>query len=199
MCSKSKSKSKKSGACYLAVFHFIVICIQFLLVRFLYFITLYLVFLQKSGRKCTHFVSLKHEGTTINDILNGEVFRSLRGEGMFLCIPEHTGLILSCDGPWKEGKPLVWDATCRDTAERGLGLVAAEAESQKRKKYSSLAAKYFFIPIACESLGVFGAKTLSLFKDLGHRLHQTTGDSQSYQFLLKRLSVAIQRGNSWEH
>ena len=51
-------------------------------------------------------------------------------------------------------------------------------------------------PIACESLGVFGAKTLSFLKDLGHRLHQTTGDSQSYQFLLQRLSVAIQRGNS---
>ena len=161
--------------------------IQFLLVRFLYFITLYT---EKWQEICTHFVSLKHEGTTINDIHNGEVFRSLRGEGKFLCIPEHTGLILSCDGPWKEGKPLVWDVTCRDTAERGLGLVAAEAESQKKKKYSSLAAKYFFVPIAGESLGVFGAKTLSFFKDLGHRLHQTTGDSQSYQFLLKCLSVA---------
>ena len=82
------------------------------------------------------------------------------------------------------------------TAERGPGLVAAEAESQKRKKYSSLGAKYFFVPIACESLGVFGAETLSFLKDLGHRLHKTTGDSQSYQFLLQRLSVAIQRGNS---
>eukprot|EP00731_Ephydatia_muelleri_P029685 Em0021g208a len=30
-------------------------------------------------------------------------------------------------------------------------------------------------------------------RDLGHHLHQTTGDSQSYPFLLKRLSVAIQR------
>ena len=65
---------------------------------------------------------------------------------------------------------------CRDTlapshlstAERGPGLVAAEAESQK-KKYSSLGAKYFFVHIACESLGVFGAETLSFLKDLGHR------------------------------
>ena len=79
---------------------------------------------------------------------------------------------------------------------RGPGLVAAEAESQKRKKYSSLGIKYFSVPIACESLGVFGAEALSFLKDLGHRLHQTTGDSQSYQFLLRRLSVAIQRGNS---
>ena len=76
----------------------------------------------------------------------------------------------------------MWDATCRDTlapshlstAERGPGLVAAEAESQKRKKYSSLGANYFFVPVACESLGVFGAETLPFIKDLGHRLHQTT-------------------------
>ena len=58
-----------------------------------------------------------------------------------------------------------------------------------------MATKYFFVPMACESLGVFGAETLSFLKDLGHRLHQTTGDSQSYQFLLQCLSVAIQRGN----
>ena len=49
-------------------------------------------------------------------------------------------------------------------AERGPGLVAADAESQKRKKYSSFGAKYFFVPIACEFLGVFGAETLSFLK-----------------------------------
>ena len=98
--------------------------------------------------------------------------------------------------PWKEGKLLVWDATCRDTwapshlstAERRPSLVAAEVESQKRKKYSSLGAKFFFAPTACESLGVFGG-TLSFLKDLG--------DSQSYQFLLQRLSVAIRDLRLW--
>ena len=81
------------------------------------------------------------------------------------------------------------------TAERGPGLVAADAESQKRKKYSSLGAKYFFCSHNM-SLGVFGAETLFFLKDLGHRLHQTAGDSQSYQFLLQCLPVATQRGNS---
>ena len=52
----------------------------------------------------------------------------------------------------------------------------------------------FFVPVACEPLDVFGAESLFFLKDLGHRLHQTTGDSPSYQFLLQRLSVAIQRG-----
>ena len=50
--------------------------------------------------------------------------------------------------------------------------------------------------MACESLGLFGPETLSFLKDLGHHLQQTTGDSQSYQFLLQHLSIAIQRGNS---
>ena len=95
--------------------------------------------------------------------------------------------------PWKEGKLLVWDATCRDnlapshlsTAERGPGLVAAEAESEKRKKYSSLGAKYFFVPVSCESLGVFGAETLSFLKGPWPSSAPNHGDSQSYQFLLQ--------------
>ena len=101
MCSKSKCKSKNSGVCYLAVlpFHshlhtiftgkiFILCCIIFSC----------FFFTEKWQEICTHFESLQHERTTINDIHNGEVFRSLRGEGKFLCVPEHTGLILSCDG-----------------------------------------------------------------------------------------------------
>ena len=48
--------------------------------------------------------------------------------------------------PWKEGRQLVWDATCRDTlaslytsyATKGAGFVAAEAEEQKKKKYGHL-------------------------------------------------------------
>ena len=53
----------------------------------------------------------------------------------------------------------------------------------------------FFVHVACESLDVFGAESLFFLKDLGHRRHQTTGDSQSYQFPLLHFSVAIQRGN----
>ena len=50
--------------------------------------------------------------------------------------------------------------------------------------------------MACQSLGGFGPETLSFVKDLGHCLHQTTGDSQLYQFLLQRLSVVVQTGNA---
>ena len=83
--------------------------------------------------------------------------------------------------------------------ERGPGLVAAEAESQAKRGRSIPLLELStssVVPIACESLGVFGAEMLSFLKDLGHCLHQTTGDSQYNPFLLQHLSVAIQRGNS---
>ena len=71
---------------------------------------------------------------------------------------------------------------------------------RRRSQFSSLGAKYFFAPVACESLGVLGAETLSF---LGHHLHQTTGNPQPYQLLLQPLFVAIQREGiqhpSWEH
>ena len=48
--------------------------------------------------------------------------------------------------PWKNGKPLVWDATCPDTlalsyrsqANSSAGAVADLAEGTKADKYSSL-------------------------------------------------------------
>ena len=57
-------------------------------------------------------------------------------------------------------------------------LLKEQRPNPKRgRSISSLGAKDFFAPIACESLGVYGAETLSLLKDLGHRLNQTTVDS----------------------
>ena len=64
-------------------------------------------------------------------------------------------------------------------------FASTETESEE-KKYSSHGAKYFLVSVACESLGVFGAESFFL-KDLGHHLHQSTGGSQSYQFLLQCL------------
>ena len=48
--------------------------------------------------------------------------------------------------PWKQGKPLVWDATCpdtlapsyRDMASIRTGAVAAAAEERKVAKYMAL-------------------------------------------------------------
>ena len=106
--------------------------------------------------------------------------------------------------PWKTGKPLVWDVTCRhplstsyiDTATGRSGAVAERAECEKQVKYSSLGSRYFFQPVAVETTGGMGPGTLTFVKDLGHRIFQTTGELRSTEYLLQRLSVAIQRGNA---
>ena len=106
--------------------------------------------------------------------------------------------------PWKTGKPLVWDVTCRhplstsyiDTATGRSGEVAERAECEKQAKYSSLGSRYFFQPVAAETTGAMGPETLRFVKDLGHRIFQTTGEFRSTEYLFQRLSVAIQRGNA---
>ena len=106
--------------------------------------------------------------------------------------------------PWKCGKVMVWDVTCADSlanshrelASRETGAVAACAEQRKRAKYTHLEATHFFIPIAFETFGAIGEEGRSFFKDLGRRIAVTTKEPQSLQFLLQRLSIAVQRGNA---
>ena len=68
--------------------------------------------------------------------------------------------------PWKNGKCLIWDATCPDTyapshravTAGGAGELAEQAEQTKCLEYSALESKFFFVPIAIESSGVFDPK-----------------------------------------
>ena len=84
--------------------------------------------------------------------------------------------------PWKGGKVLVWDATCPDTlapsysdlASREAGAVAEEAERRKKAKYAHLEASHYFVPVAIETLGVYGPEARSFLKDLGHRITSAT-------------------------
>ena len=106
--------------------------------------------------------------------------------------------------PWKSGKVLVWDATCPDTyapsylalSSREAGTVAALAERRKNDLYALLDTTHYFTPVVVETSGVLGLQALSFFRDLGHRLVRATGESNSYQFLLQRISTAMQRGNA---
>ena len=106
--------------------------------------------------------------------------------------------------PWSSGRLLVWDATCPDTlaasyrgqATAEAGKVAAAAEDRKANKYIHLDPAYLFIPLAFETLGVFGPKTLAFVRELGRRISQETGEVRETSFLMQRLSIAVQRGNS---
>ena len=106
--------------------------------------------------------------------------------------------------PWRNGKLLVWDATCPDTyapsysalATREAGAVAAQAEVNKCAKYSHLDSGHEFVPVAIETSGVLGPLTRTFLKELGHRLRRVSGEVRSRSYLLQRLSVSVQRGNA---
>ena len=97
---------------------------------------------------------------------------------------------------------LVWDfpdilaASHLNRAVLGSGIVANDAKSRKSTEYSLLSVLCRFIPIAIETLGVPGDEALSFFHDLGQRIAVATAEPRSFQFLMQRLSVAIQRGNA---
>ena len=106
--------------------------------------------------------------------------------------------------PWRCGKVLVWDASCPVThapshlsaAVRGPGVVAAQAEQLKRAKYAHLDMSHHFVPFVVETSGVLGEAAEDFTRDLGRRLYKATGEPRSQEFLLQRISVAIQRGNT---
>ena len=106
--------------------------------------------------------------------------------------------------PWTQGRCLAWDFTCPDTfapshlniAVNGPGVVANEAEEKKRAKYACLTSTFRFVPIAVETLGSLGDEADNFIHDLGRRITTVTGERRATEFLLQRLSVAIQRGNA---
>ena len=105
--------------------------------------------------------------------------------------------------PWSSGWLLVWDATCCDTAASHIGAavsesgaVAAKAEDNKVSKYRHLDACYRFVPVAVETCGTFGPQAGEFFRELGRRVRRATFEPNAYQYLVQRISVAVQRGNA---
>ena len=106
--------------------------------------------------------------------------------------------------PWSRGRCLTWDSTCSDTlaashlpaTSKTPGAAAHTAELTKHRKYSQLPDSYIFCPFAVETLGPFGQEAIALVDELGRRLQLSTGEPRSRSFLVQRLSIAIQRGNS---
>ena len=106
--------------------------------------------------------------------------------------------------PWKQGRCLIWNATCHDTFAptnipfscNGAGIVADRAAASKRILYSDLCQSHIFVPIAIESSGSFGKDALDFLHDLSRRIRQKSKDPQSYLKLCQKISVCIQRFNS---
>ena len=106
--------------------------------------------------------------------------------------------------PWKQGRCLVWDVTCCGTlanshlnrAVTGPGVVATDAENRKQLKYEAISQTHCFIPVAVETLGALGEEATAFLKDLGRRIAATTKEHRSFEFLMQRVSVVVQRGNA---
>ena len=70
------------------------------------------------------------------------------------------------------------------------------ADLAETVKYTSLGAAYSFTPVAIESLGAMGKRSLAFVKVLSHRVRQCSGEVIARADLLQHLSVAVQRGNA---
>ncbi len=75
-------------------------------------------------------------------------------------------------------------------------MVASAAEARKRAKYETLSRDYIFQPIGCETFGAWGEEALKFLRLLGKRLGEETQQRRSFEFMMQRLSMAIQRGNA---
>ena len=98
---------------------------------------------------------------------------------------------------------LVWDATCPNTfatsyqayTTQEAAKVAENAEDRKAEKYRGLPASHSFTPIAIKTMGAIGPRSMAFLTALGRWIATETGEPRSTDFLLQRLSVAVQRGN----
>jgi hypothetical protein len=106
--------------------------------------------------------------------------------------------------PWSRGRPLLWDVTVVNTiaatyineTSRASGSAADEAERRKHNHYIDLKNNYIFTPLAFETFGAIGPETTIFLKKLGKLMKKNTGEARSLDFLLQRVSIAIQRGNA---
>ena len=83
-----------------------------------------------------------------------------------------------------------------NASARNRRHVANKAEKDKVAKYAELADRYQVRAIAFETMGPASDSTVGLIKAIGRRIAQATGDTRSGDFLLQRLSLAVQRGNA---
>jgi len=159
------------------------------------------------GLSCLKSAGRRSRHDSINDLIK----RSLVSAG-FPSVLEPIGTCLEdgkrTDGMtmirWSKGKALLWDATCVDTyaashlslSSVSAGAAASEAEVKKQIKYRSLSNGYNFVAVGLETSGVLGKQTSKFLKELGKKLISATREPRSSSFLLQRISIAIQRGNS---
>ena len=81
------------------------------------------------------------------------------------------------------------------TVSKEAGKAAELAEERKLAHYDELSAQYIITPVANETLGSWGSRSLKFIQELGQRICEATGEKRSTSYLFQSLSIATQRGN----
>ena len=106
--------------------------------------------------------------------------------------------------PWRCGKIWVWNDTCVDNlapshqalAAREPQAIAVDGKSKKHSKYAHLESTHHFVPVAVETLGALSPEASSLLKEIACRISLVHGEERAHEFLLQRVTMAVQRGNA---
>ena len=73
----------------------------------------------------------------------------------------------------------IFASSYRCHATSSAGAVTTFTEERKASKYSCLVTSHSFTPVAIESLGPMGGKTVVFLKELSQRVQQRTGTGYS--------------------
>ena len=63
-------------------------------------------------------------------------------------------------------------------------------------KYEHLDSSHFFVPFAVETSRVLGEAAEEFVRELGQHLCMTTEENHSHEYVLQRISIALQMGNA---
>ena len=74
--------------------------------------------------------------------------------------------------------------------------MALQAERLKHSNCTALEAKFLFMPVVVEMSEVFGFGGSEFLHELGSRMARISLEPTSFQYLVQRISVTVQRGNS---
>ena len=104
--------------------------------------------------------------------------------------------------PFRNGLPLAWDFTCcypllpsAISTNQCLSGLANEREKRKIVKYESISQDFDFRAIAIDTIGAYGSSAQKTVQEVGKRIKEMTGCTESTYFLRQRLSITVQKGN----
>ena len=63
-------------------------------------------------------------------------------------------------------------------------------------EYQELLSEFDFVPVALEGSGVWGAEGKDWVREIGRRIAFRTGNKEARAFLMRRISIEVQRGNA---